>query len=511
MEENKNTKKKDASMFFGVNKVAATPGEGFKLNLQQELFQNYINFYSNSVEKKNNGFFRRLKFIIPTLLVVVLAVGGGFLVFSQNNKESKVNKLGAEVAFYEGDLEFMNEDGGWSDVIANTAVNENSSLRMSGEGLAVINIDDGSSVRINSNSSFSFKSLDANRIVIANDAGEIYTRVVKSDRQFIVETPEATYESLGTAYKTINKNDVQGVEVYHSKVKVNTNDKKEIIVNEGSKVYVKNETAKIGEVQNIDATKLAQDKFVQWNKEQDKKDFSNELGILKDKVVEETKESVNTETKPVETQPNTVAQPAPKPAPAPAPAPAPTGTITISNVVPMSSAFKVFWSTANLNASQGYKVVYATSPNPTFGINSAQYESNPGATFSSVGGLTSGTYYVRVCMYTGSGCTNYSNQVSVSVTAPAPISSVSLSAGSGTSVNWSVVGEQAEGFKLVYSKNPSPAYPTGVLTFANFYDKNQRTGNISANDGSGTYYVRTCVYNGGACGVYSNEITMVLP
>lgn len=519
MEENKINQKKDASMFFGVNKVVAVPDESFKLNLQQELFQNYINYYSNSVEKKKRSFFGSLKFIVPALLVVILAVGGGFLVLSQNNKEVKTNKLGAEIAFYEGDLEFMNEDGGWSDVISNTTVNENTYLRLSGKGLAIVNLDDGSSVRINSNSSVSFKSLDPNKIIIANDAGEIYTRVVKADRQFIVETPEATYESLGTAYKTINKKDVKGVEVYHSKVKVNTEAKKEIIVEEGNKVYVFNELEKekVGEVQKIDETKLATDKFVQWNKEQDKKDFSNELGILKDKVVvEEKKEEVKAETKPAETQQAPVEQPKPAPAPAPSPAPTPTGTITISNITSMNNAFKVFWSTANLNVTQGYKIVYATTQNPTYGVNSAHYESNSGATFASVGGLAAGTYYVRVCMYTGSGCANYSNQVSVAVTAPAPanpITSVSLSAGGGTAVNWSVVGTQAEGFKVVYSKNPSPVYSSQLATgtFANFYQVSQKSGNISANDGSGIYYVRVCVYNGGACGVYSNEITVVLP
>lgn len=71
----------------------------------------------------------------------------------------------------------------------------------------------------------------------------------------------------------------------------------------------------------------------------------------------------------------------------------------------------VNWTFAG-TAPHGFKVLVAASENPTY-PKDAEYFGNAPYTLKSRG---SGTYYIRVCKYTGSdeidgGCTDYSNQV----------------------------------------------------------------------------------------------------
>lgn len=61
-------------------------------------------------------------------------------------------------------------------------------------------------------------------------------------------------------------------------------------------------------------------------------------------------------------------------------------------------------------APHGFKVVVSKSQNPEYPGDSKQYTTDTSYNLSSAS-LESGTNYVRVCKYTGSGCTDYSNQV----------------------------------------------------------------------------------------------------
>lgn len=110
-----------------------------------------------------------------------------------------------------------------------------------------------------------------------------------------------------------------------------------------------------------------------------------------------------------------VNQPAPTKKPSPTPTPAPTQNVNITSINGNINKFKVFWSFSG-SATQGFKVVYSkTSPNPTFGIDASGYFGE-GSTYGIVSGIPAGTYNVRVCRYTGSGCDSYSQTVSVNVT-----------------------------------------------------------------------------------------------
>jgi len=90
------------------------------------------------------------------------------------------------------------------------------------------------------------------------------------------------------------------------------------------------------------------------------------------------------------------------------------------------------------------------------------------------------------------------------------VSGISLTVTDGVA-RWTVNGKSAMGFKVVWSKNAGPTYPTRDGDRYNYLSESSATqSSLEAFDGSGTYRVRVCEYLGGKCGVYSNEVAAQL-
>ncbi len=105
---------------------------------------------------------------------------------------------------------------------------------------------------------------------------------------------------------------------------------------------------------------------------------------------------------------------------------------------------------------------------------------------------------------------NYAGATSSSVTPASVVSSITL-VGSGANIEWEADGHSAKGFKVVWSKNSGPTYPTRSGDKYHYYsDPNKKSDTLTAFSGNGTYYARVCEYLGGACGKYSNEIIVTL-
>jgi hypothetical protein len=82
----------------------------------------------------------------------------------------------------------------------------------------------------------------------------------------------------------------------------------------------------------------------------------------------------------------------------------------------------------------------------------------------------------------------------------------------GAQITWETDGYSTKGYKIVWSKNSQPTYPTRSGDKYQYFN-NPNTNSASVykfNDNSGTYYVRVCEYLGGTCGVYSNQIEIEL-
>jgi hypothetical protein len=90
------------------------------------------------------------------------------------------------------------------------------------------------------------------------------------------------------------------------------------------------------------------------------------------------------------------------------------------------------------------------------------------------------------------------------------VTSISMTV-SGATVNWAATGYSKNGYKIVWSKNAAPTYPTREGDRYIYLSEPSATSTtIEAFDGAGAYHVRVCEYLGGACGVYSNEATTQL-
>ncbi len=92
------------------------------------------------------------------------------------------------------------------------------------------------------------------------------------------------------------------------------------------------------------------------------------------------------------------------------------------------------------------------------------------------------------------------------------VTKITLIADQDTSkVKWESEGVSQRGFKLVWSKNSNPTYPTrDGDKYVYLGSSDAESYKIGAFDGAGEYYVRICEYLGGKCGVYSNEIKVTL-
>ncbi len=408
-------------------------------------------------------------------------------------EQEETTTYGAMLSYVEGSVEYQAGDGVWVRAESYINLSEGDSVETLSDGLAIINLDDGSAIRLNSETTVKLESLNPNNIVIDNEGGEVYARVSEADRFFAVVAGDVWYEAVGTAFRTIYNDKENGVEVYESTVKMSCPDKDDVLVEEGYQYYQKNDLDQDQEAVRLelDELELGADVFVLWNKEQD--------GQLTEKEWFEDEEDEKTETK-NETN---------------------SGDLTISL---SGSGNTVQWSVEGYSA-KGFKVVWSKNPSPTYPTRSGDkylYYSSPDSRTSNVTAFNgSGSYHVRVCEYLGGTCGVYSNQIEVylegeaeettkETTESGAVNSIALS-GSGSSVSWSVDGNSAKGFKVVWSRNSGPTYPTrsgDKYQYLSSPDTSSTT--LTAFEGEGTYYVRVCEYLGGKCGVYSNQITIEL-
>ncbi len=208
--------------------------------------------------------------------------------------------MGAVVSLREGVVEYST-DGLWDKVTDNAEIIAGMSVRTTGaSSRVVITLDDGSVIRLDANTEISFETLTAARVVVKQESGYVYSRVVPSEtRDYLVMTENALFESVGTAFRTIASGDEEAVETFESVVhEANSN----LSAEEGEKLTVINNanpsTNKTVVRMNIET--LKSDAFISWNRELDNKDnnFKNSLGFLSDIIgaTVEITEPVNAST-----------------------------------------------------------------------------------------------------------------------------------------------------------------------------------------------------------------------
>ncbi len=184
---------------------------------------------------------------------------------------------------------------------------------------------------------------------------------------------------------------------------------------------------------------------------------------------------------------------------------------------------KLTWNISGGNAPHGFKVIMSENANPEYPTREGDHyqylQDNDIRSYTWSGLESSKDYHFRVCIYNGNGsCVKYSNDVSVTLEEASPdeyATSVTLFTTYGeNSVDliWNIDGGGApKGYKVVMSENANPEYPTREGDFYHYIDnentKNYTWSNLEANK---TYHFRVCIYKGGSCGVYSDDISVSL-
>lgn len=186
--------------------------------------------------------------------------------------------------------------------------------------------------------------------------------------------------------------------------------------------------------------------------------------------------------------------------------------ITLSGKIENTSA-SLSWSTNNLTADYGFKVVISNDPNPVYPGNDYHYLSDPSVRSDIWTDLSSGTYHFRVCQYLNGKCGIYSNDLSLSVNGAQPITankSITLKAdvsGSTVNLSWTPSFTSSLGFKIVKATHSNPIYPGDDYHYLSEASARSDTWkSLSA----GTYHFRACEYLSGKCGVYSNDVTVIV-
>ena len=203
---------------------------------------------------------------------------------------------------------------------------------------------------------------------------------------------------------------------------------------------------------------------------------------------------------------------------------APTGRV--NSITLSGNGADIKWVVDGYSA-QGFKVVWSKNENPTYPLRDGDkyhYYSNPARNFDNLEPFAgAGTYYIRVCEYLGGACDKYSNQITVNFDTPVPPTTtvpvkteniIELhgdSSGVGNIVKWTDASPAPMGYKVVWSKNENPTYPTRDGDAYHYIsDPYKGIDALNAFNGEGVYYIRVCEYTNNGCGIYSNQISLKL-
>lgn len=444
--------------------------------------------------EKKPRFARKHLIAIVAVAVSVVIAGGAFFIMNRpadeainTSNEVVLEKMSAVVSAVEGDVEFKRGESDWKELVEETDLQKDDKIRTKDDSRAAVTFGDKSIVRLNAATTITIQQLGNERIVVTNEAGQIYARVAQSnDRTFAIDINDHLFTARGTAYKTFNTGDTTGVEVYHNSVKVD-----ETEINEGELYYLDNpDSAKKDKVLPIDIEQLKNDEFIAWCIGQDKDDetYKDELGYLGDFDGPEL-----TIVAPKDGEVITVAEGSN------------IGAVNVSGKTEKDAKVTVTVKNNNatidavVDAVGGFGTGLVSGP-----IGKVTYEV---AARDASGNKTVKTVTVE-----------YKVEIAATPTpdpGDGPVTILSSSfVGGGIKVNWQV-NEGADitgGFRIVWDTDAKPTYPEDQSEYAG-YDSRIYVIPADKVEDEKTYHIRVCTMKDGTCSgtSYSNEITAVAP
>lgn len=432
---------------------------------------------------------------IAGLVLVGLGVAGYVLTRPDAEPEQvaivqEVARLGIAVTVIDGTANYSTNGVDWMKLTTETELKESDSILTDSASRVVLTLDDGSALRLSESTSATLASLLPENVQIINNSGQVYSRVVASDRVFMVSIEDTDYRALGTAFNTINTETNKGVQVLQSSVSV---DGLEAPVEEGKQFYKAHATNALKEtITDVSVDELKSSSFMIWNLEQDEKTeaFKDKLGYLQKMK----------ETTPVTPVPEVLSTP----------------QVKLSGSVSDKGAV-LKWSLSGVSAPDGFKIVRTKkSATPTYGQDDAKFVEASARSYTwGVG--EGGLYNYRICVYVPKNktCTPYSNTIkleSPEILPEQPVQGTVNLLLTGSVASWTDTGTAPHGWKLLVSTNTSPTYG-GDNAKTYYTEVSPKTIEDLA---AGTYYVRVCKYTAtskidNGCTNYSNELTLVIP
>ena len=482
--------------------------------------------------------------------------------------------LAAHLSVADGQVEIWNGSD-WQSAEIGTTLAGQSQLRTGENSKAVLEFDEGSALRLDENTHIILEEVNNKNISIAQVVGETYSRVNKtSGLTYKVKSGAAETTALGTAFgvATEKSNWVKKgekkviVKVVESKVKVKIVKNEETLekeVSEGEELIV-DMTKPIEDTAKkvpLPKEETAQDGFYAWNREEDN-EKSYPLGVLSDMTapeinISEPLDGITTELVRVAVRgttevgakvfvngaeaenkdgsfekiidlkvgANTVEIKAKDDS-----GNATTKKITVTRKGEAVQASPLYlkgyadtdgihlsWSLSGITAPKGFKLVKSLNAYPSYPGDSAVYL-NPD-TRSYLWQINDGkTWHFRICLYTGSGCSTYSNDLKIVAKSTNAASgeiygTLSLTGwvktGKIIALSWALSGNSPYGYKLVKSTEPNPVYPGNEYYYTSSPDlKGLYAWDVKE---AGTYHFRVCAYNGGGgCVFYSNDFSITV-
>lgn len=223
-----------------------------------------------------------------------------------------------------------------------------------------------------------------------------------------------------------------------------------------------------------------------------------------------------------------VAQPKPPVAKTPDPLPSPTSPpepLVIGDKTPFinlsatqtSMGIYFEWGLKDVDNANGYKLVKNKTGSPKYPTDDFVFIENKETKHYTWTVSDGSTWHFRLCTYNGKdSCKVYSNEVTIK--APKITGTVKSITLTGTkdgtdkiNLEWTVDGKSDLGYKIIWSKNEEPTYPTrdgDTPAYVNTDDIRKYT--ISNLTIANKYYIRVCEYINGKCGKYSNQVSIEL-
>lgn len=204
-----------------------------------------------------------------------------------NNFETQVStltELQATITTVEGNVEYKPANGDWQDATTETNLSSQDEVRTEGAASrTIISYEDGSETRLDGDTYIKIQATTAEKIETYVTNGKTYNRVVTEATPYSVETADANYEALGTAFVVESSGDKQAVEVVESSIIETTTNK---TIDSGNRLIMKSsiDPTDNGKVERIDINDYKNDPFIEWNLKKDESNelFKDKLGFLQD-------------------------------------------------------------------------------------------------------------------------------------------------------------------------------------------------------------------------------------